>query len=313
MKKEKYNMDCFYPDFFVIGAQKAGTTTLHKILSKEAQICLPKMKETHFFSRTDRYQKGFKWYCNQFIDYSKDKIVGEIDPDYSFFPLAPLRMKMDQLNPHFIFILRHPLKRAYSHYLMSLRRMIEKYDFPTAIDLEQERLGDGSDEYSLQHFSYLSRGKYSEQILRYKETFPGSKILFIKFEEMIDFSKRILVYKKICNFIGIKSTLDDKDLDIKSNPASVSRFPIITKVLYNKSNMKSYIGKFIRNDNARLKLALFFDTINKRPIEEKISTSIPEIGEKYLEQVCEEIRKTKLLTDLDLNDWVEHINKFTVK
>jgi len=303
-------MVSFAPDFFVIGAQKAGTTTLHEILSKETQICLPKIKETHFFSRTDRYQKGFKWYSNQFGNYSNGQIIGEIDPDYSFFPNAPIRMKNAQLKPRFIFILRNPFKRAYSHYSMSVRRTIEKYDFQKALDLEQERLEDGSDEFSLEHFSYLSRGKYSEQILRYQETFPESKFLFIKFEEMINSSTRKLVYSKIFNFIGITSNLKNNDLDIQSNAASMSKFPFLTKMLYNKSRIKSYIGKFIPNEDTKLKLALFLDKINKKPVK-KNSTSVFRIDARYMKQVCREIQRTKLLTDLDVDDWMDSMREMT--
>ena len=303
-------MVSFAPDFFVIGAQKAGTTTLHEILSKETQICLPKIKETHFFSRTDRYQKGLKWYSNQFGNYSNGQIIGEIDPDYSFFPNAPIRMKNAQLKPRFIFILRNPFKRAYSHYSMSVRRTIEKYDFQKALDLEQERLEDGSDEFSLEHFSYLSRGKYSEQILRYQETFPESKFLFIKFEEMINSSTRKLVYSKIFNFIGITSNLKNNDLDIQSNAASMSKFPFLTKMLYNKSRIKSYIGKFIPNEDTKLKLALFLDKINKKPVK-KNSTSVFRIDARYMKQVCREIQRTKLLTDLDVDDWMDSMREMT--
>jgi len=303
-------MVSFAPDFFVIGAQKAGTTTLHEILSKETQICLPKIKETHFFSRTDRYQKGFKWYSNQFGNYSNGQIIGEIDPDYSFFPNAPIRMKNAQLKPRFIFILRNPFKRAYSHYSMSVRRTIEKYDFQKALDLEQERLEDGSDEFSLEHFSYLSRGKYSEQILRYQETFPESKFLFIKFEEMINSSTRKLVYSNIFNFIGITSNLKNNDLDIQSNAASMSKFPFLTKMLYNKSRIKSYIGKFIPNEDTKLKLALFLDKINKKPVK-KNSTSVFRIDARYMKQVCREIQRTKLLTDLDVDDWMDSMREMT--
>jgi len=295
------------PDFFIIGAQKAGTTTLHEILSKETQICLPEIKETHFFSRTDRYQKGEEWYYSQFVDCSNGQIIGEVDPDYSFFPNAPIRIKKKLSNPRFIFILRHPLKRAYSHYLMSLRRSIEKYDFATAIQVEEKRLGSSTDEYALEHFSYLSRGAYSKQISRYKEVFPDSKFLFIEFEKMVDPLLRFSVYKKICDFIEIKSILKEKDLEVKSNVASESRLLFITRMLYGESLIKSYLGKFIHSEDTKLRIAMLIDKINKKKITKRRVTSIPKIDERYIIQIRKEIDATKRITGLDLKDWAEQL------
>ena len=72
------------PFFFVIGAQKSGTTTIHKLLSNSHEVSLPDIKETHFFSNGMIYKKGAEWYQNRF-DLKKD-IFAEVDPSYLFFP-----------------------------------------------------------------------------------------------------------------------------------------------------------------------------------------------------------------------------------
>jgi hypothetical protein len=72
------------PSFFVVGAQKAGTTTIHQWLSRQPDVCLPAIKETHFFSHRDRFEKGTAWYLAQFEGGGTDRIRGEIDPDYAF-------------------------------------------------------------------------------------------------------------------------------------------------------------------------------------------------------------------------------------
>ena len=71
-------------EFFVIGVQKAGTTSLHDWLAQQPDICLPKLKETHFFTYQSRYEKGVDWYLDQFNG-SSDQVYGEICPDYIFF------------------------------------------------------------------------------------------------------------------------------------------------------------------------------------------------------------------------------------
>ena len=125
------------PSFFIIGMQKAGTSTLHSLLAQDKQISLPYRKETHFFSRN--YKNGMKWYLNQFK--TKSFILrGEVDPSYIFYPNALLNIKRHIKNPKFILILRKPLDRSYSHYLMSKRRTYEKLSFNEALLIENERL-----------------------------------------------------------------------------------------------------------------------------------------------------------------------------
>ena len=161
--------------FFVIGAQKAGTTSIHNILSKHPKLCLPTIKETHFFSKNENYIKGNKWYYSWF-DNMSDKILGEVDPEYLYYPEAAKRIKKNFTNPKFIVVLRHPMERAYSHYLMSVRRGYETLSFENAIINEQKRLKKGW--FSKQNFSYLDRGNYYNQISNYKSIFPNSKFWY---------------------------------------------------------------------------------------------------------------------------------------
>ena len=85
-----------------IGTQKSGTTSIHKLLSKHGKISLPKIKETHFFSNEINFNKGKKWYFNQF---NRDRdIMCEVDPSYLFFSNCILRIKATIENPKFIII-----------------------------------------------------------------------------------------------------------------------------------------------------------------------------------------------------------------
>ena len=82
------------PNFFVVGAQKAGTTSLHHYLAKHPNICLPKQKETKFFVDDSLYDKGIEYYeSNYFSNCGAKTVVGEVDPDYMYFPIAVERIK----------------------------------------------------------------------------------------------------------------------------------------------------------------------------------------------------------------------------
>ena len=100
------------PKFFVVGAQKAGTTTLHNLLASHPEIYLPRQKETKFFVADERYAEGLSHYETQyFAEWDGESAVGEVDPDYMYFPQALERMavNLDLREIRFIFLLRNPV------------------------------------------------------------------------------------------------------------------------------------------------------------------------------------------------------------
>ena len=145
------------PDFFMLGVQKAATSTFHKILNQDSDFSLPYKKETHFFS--ENFNQNLNWYLNQYNNRTY-KIRGEIDPSYIYYKKTPQNIKKYITDPKFIIIFRKPIDRAYSHYLMSKSRGYENETFNNALDLENKRLENGS-KFSFSHHSYLSRGLYA--------------------------------------------------------------------------------------------------------------------------------------------------------
>ena len=69
------------PDFVLIGAMKAGTTTLFRRLASVPGITLPDTKEPHFFSSEQTWSRGLDWYCSLFD--GCDGITGEASASYS--------------------------------------------------------------------------------------------------------------------------------------------------------------------------------------------------------------------------------------
>ena len=119
------------PNFFCIGAQKCGTTSLFNLLVEHEDIFLPSVKEDHFFDVDERFNKGLDWYLDQYFkDANNEKIVGSITPDYLFFNKCPKRIfNLLGKDIKLIIILRNPVDRAYSHYLMSKRRVMKNLIF----------------------------------------------------------------------------------------------------------------------------------------------------------------------------------------
>ena len=133
------------PNFVCVGAQKSATTTLHTILTQHPNIYLPKVKETKFFLNYGSYEKGIRFYSQEYFgDWAGQKAVGEFCPEYMYFEYVAKRL-YEYFGPELKIIstLRNPADRAYSHYLMSKRRTIENEKFEKAIELEHKRINHG--------------------------------------------------------------------------------------------------------------------------------------------------------------------------
>lgn len=292
------------PSFFVVGAQKAGTTTLHDRLSGEAGVVLPSIKETHFFSHDTRYQKGIDWYLSQFHGGKDAVLAGEVDPDYMFYPEAAARIKKHVGPSRFVFIFRNPVDRAYSHHLMALRRTVEALPFPEALAAEERRKS-WSDETYMSNLSYMERGKYSEQVRRFESVLPGSDFLFIRYEDLFSSENGAATYERICRFTGLGAPARPFDISKRSNPASEPRFRFITRMIYGRSPLKKAVGKLIPSDMLKLKLAMFIEKANLIGIKKKEKGWRDSVPGWVWETAQKEAAELGRLTGLDFSDWFE--------
>ncbi|MCW5935662.1 MAG: sulfotransferase, partial [Fimbriimonadia bacterium] len=147
------------PNFLIIGAAKSGTTALYFYIKQHPEVFMAKVKEPRFFA----YEGGVpEWkgpldaennawvitdkevYTALFNDVSEEKVWGEASPIYLYSEPAPERIKNYAPDAKLVAILRHPIERAYSHYLHLIRDNREPLrDFGKALDLEPERMANG--------------------------------------------------------------------------------------------------------------------------------------------------------------------------
>ena len=200
------------PDFLIIGAQKAGTTSLYHYLDKHPQIRTALAKEVHFFDYN--YGLGENWYRAHFPTYLEKWRgafkTGEASPYYLFYPHAPLRVK--QILPHvqLIVLLRNPIERAYSHYQHQVRLGLEELPFEEALEQEPTRLlGEFEniildDEYysfNYQNYSYLARGMYADQLERWFRLFPREQFLILPSDEFYAYTAG--AYARVQEFLHV--------------------------------------------------------------------------------------------------------------
>ena len=225
------------PGFLCVGAQKAGTTTLQKLLWHHPKIHLPAKKEIHFFSL--HYDKGLDWYGNQFLGATDKSCVGEITPYYLFHPYAAERIFNSLGSIKIIILLRDPVSRAISHYGHSCNLGFEDLLLEEALMVESQRL-EGADvilqkpdgvHKKHQECSYLNRSLYRNQVYRYWEYFGRENVYILPSEAL--FSKPWESLQKIYQFLQIESHAmpDESILSVCANAAKFRRQKLKTELL----------------------------------------------------------------------------------
>ncbi|MCU7842298.1 MAG: sulfotransferase domain-containing protein [Candidatus Thiodiazotropha sp. (ex Monitilora ramsayi)] len=294
------------PDFYVIGTQKAGTTTLHDRLSNCNLVNLPDTKETHFFSDDSNYMRGVEWYIKQFPPTTQSIIRGEIAPDYLFSIDAPSRIHELTPTPNIIAIFRNPLERAHSNYLMAVRNGYENMNFHEALSAEASRISTGGSR-ERQLFSYLGRSLYADQLKHFHAKLPKANYLYLKFEDFTDTGAAgVATYRKICDFIGVPECAEGIDLQAKSNVASQPRSTFLRDQLYNPSLFKRILRFLIPSRDLRSKIAYRLDIMNQRPVSKSEISSVPEF---VIARLIDDLEQLQLFTNLDLTHWKDRISR----
>ncbi|WP_170952188.1 sulfotransferase [Synechococcus sp. UW69] len=224
---ESIHQKMLLPTFLCVGAQKAGTTTLHQLLSRHPQIFLPDKKELHYFSLN--FDKNLKWYEKWFYGSEQCIQVGEITPYYIFHPYAAKRIIESLGRIKIIILLRDPIKRSISHYLHSFKLGHETLSIEGAFAAEKERLAEAEIELKSicgrhvfhQECSYISRSLYKSQVERYLDFFGASNVLIIPSEFF--FSQPEIYLAKILSFLGVEQIpiLEKSLLHVHANAAKI--------------------------------------------------------------------------------------------
>jgi hypothetical protein len=179
------------PEFVIIGAQKGGTSFLYYLLTRHPLVEPAARKELHFFDQPEHFDNGAEWYRRCFPRVgSKDgqrSITGEATPYYLFDPPVAERMAKIVPKTQLIALLRNPIDRAYSHYQMQVKRGTEPRSFEEAIEQ--------------QHSSYVSRGIYVDQLLRWFEFFSKEQMLILKSEDF--FERPVETLKVVLTFLDL--------------------------------------------------------------------------------------------------------------
>jgi sulfotransferase family protein len=166
------------PNFFIIGAAKAGTTSLYHYLEDHQEVFMCSVKEPNYFSyddiiRQNLYysEKGFgnkEEYEALFKDVTSEKAIGEASVSYLFYEKTPTKIKAVVPDAKIIIILRNPVDRGFSHFLMDKKLGYISLVFEDVIFKRVQHKN-----IDLYYQQYVELGLYHEQVKRYKDCPDG--------------------------------------------------------------------------------------------------------------------------------------------
>ncbi len=232
------------PNFLVVGAQKAGTTSLHHFLRAHPAIYLPEQKETKYFIHDRFYDKGLRHYeQTYFSTWQSQPAVGEVDPDYMYYEQSAHRIAkdLDISTLKLIFIFRNPVDRAFSQYLMNYRRGHETLSFEDAIASEPTRIRQGHMENL--RYSYATRGLYRQQLERFLKHVDASQIHCLLSDDLE--SAPLEAVRRIYQFLGVDITFVPPNVEERFHQATVPRSALLARSLAGKGRGRRLLRQLV--------------------------------------------------------------------
>ncbi|MFO1154508.1 MAG: sulfotransferase [Rhodospirillales bacterium] len=254
------------PNFFVVGAAKSATTTLHAILDRHSEVYCPPLKEPGFFADDDApgmfdpfsgrppfdgasYVRGAMAHHEQ-VAYITDldvyrqlyrrvggeKIVGDFSTAYLCSVHAAARIKAFDPKAKILMILREPIDRAISHYKMDRAIGLASSSFSDLIAAEMAAL---LDQTKVAH-RYIRLGLYAEQVERYLKEFPIGQVKIVLFEDIKNAREKTL--REIEAFLGVSHEVAQLDLVVNKSEQPRSRHLV---EIIDKLNIRPLIRRLV--------------------------------------------------------------------
>ncbi len=297
-------------NLFIVGAAKSGTTSLYNYLSQHPDFFSPRVKEPNFYSDAESHNpaaylipKKGQFYHNKIIndpaiyfdlfkEVENQKIVADSSPSYLWDQKSAERIYNDFPKAKIIILLRDPIQRAFSHFLMDLKDGNQSEEnFKKALQNDAKTQ---PKVWGLSHL-YTEIGYYYNQVKNYIDTFSSNQVKVILYKDFITNTEQNL--KDICKFLNI----DEKHIDLIDykkihNPYVVPKSKLSKRILTYKNKLgllKVLVPKFVKE---YLNNKMLFKQENKPKISTDDKTYLYTLFAKDIEQL-------EKLLQLDLTQW----------
>jgi hypothetical protein len=272
------------PNFLVIGAPKAGTTSLHLHLRAHPQVFMPELKEPRFFGYEGEGERlkfpirTLEEYEALFAGVTGETAIGEATPHYLVYPRAAERIR--DLLPHakLIASLRDPVERSYSVYQMNLRNKGVNEGVPFIRAMETD---------------HNLRETYADMLRRYFERFPPEQIEVILLEDLE--RDPAATMRGLYGFLGVDPSFRP-DLTKIANPGGEPRSKLLHRLL-NDPRLRGLSRAAFPEPLVERLRALRSRNLAKQPLR-------PEDRRKAIGFFRDDILRTQDLIGRDLSAWL---------
>jgi hypothetical protein len=189
-----------WPNFFIVGAVRAGTTSLYEYLRRVEGVYLSAVKEPRFFSSIDEPPayappriRTEAEYLKLFQKARSETAIGEASPQYLCDAQAPASIHAAAPHARIVMVLRDPVERAFSHYLLHRRMGVQS--------LPPER--------ALKNDVYLRNGLYAAAVERYLGFFGPRCVKILIFDDFIRDTSRAV--QEVLDFLGVRAVAKPGD------------------------------------------------------------------------------------------------------
>jgi hypothetical protein len=303
------------PNFFIVGAQKAGTTSLYHYLNQHPQVYMSPIKEPFFFdheldSKGEVVRREFRGhrqpprftniekYSTLFEGARGEKAIGEATPLYIYAPGTAERIESYVPGAKSIALLRNPADRAYSAFLYAVRMGVEpRKRFAQALREEPLRMRSGWHYV----FHYRSRGLYYQQLKRYYEVLGRERLGVWLYEDMRE--DPASVAQSVFRFLEVDDTFTP-DTSSRYNPAGVPASRSARAAIRATNRVVWVLRKVLPPTSRILPLAFKM----RRVVQSRVLTEPPpidpELREELVEGYKEDILRLQELIGRDLSMWL---------
>jgi hypothetical protein len=285
----------FPPEAYIIGAQKAGTTSLAFLLGNQPGITLSEPKETRYFA--DNLYRGVGWYRARFNG-PESSVFLDASPAYAAaptksFPLSlrsndpraavPHRIYAANPDARFIYILRDPVDRVYAAYWHDRRAGHIRSDLQRTI---RERP------------VYLRASDYAGQIQNYLQYFSLQQFLLVDFLNLV--SRPMETVQTCCDFLDVPYDEQPSDsLGAKKNKS------------YQLSGLAKILRAMSGSHENFARIANLARSVVPKWMENSLMTAlirpIPPLDERDRQFIAQYLRESKEelseLTGFDVAHW----------
>jgi len=250
------------PYFFVVGAARSGTTSLHYYLKQHPQIFMPERKEIGFFrflstssqlirmletTRSLKLVYKFDDYIGHFEKALDTQMIGEANPGYLYAYKDTIKnikivYRENYKNLKIIIILRNPVDSAWSHFMLYRRNGKEPIeDFREVITpgVYEKRLNDNKG-LPVGFGDYIGLGMYYEQVDAYMEEFQDVKIFL--YDALC--TDALKVVREIYNFLGVSEGFTP-NVKKRYNISGESKIKLLNTFVTHNYMMKDFLKSFI--------------------------------------------------------------------